>query len=667
MKALISNAAARIIALAAALLIPMLMTGAEAKQVEGSVGRTQESPRVAYFQQGNCPFNTANEAGLEFRCGWVALPEDRAAPGSRTIRIAVAVASRRGFSDGAPTVVVEGGPGQPAIAFWSEHLKARSDHPLLAAGDVVLIDQRGTGFSQGGFCRELQVDANMGLARPRLDAAVTKLRSCIEDARRSGVAVEAYSTWHNAADFRDLRQALRYPQWNLYALSYGTSLAQAIMRRDPNGVRAAVLDSVLPAQPRHWDLYSRGMRAALNRLQAACAADPQCRERFPNLPTRAEAVVRGYADGPLDLAGLDPRAFANGRYRFDGNSAAEAIYTALHARPLFSTLPVMIEALEGRDPETAGAYAEQLFQLPADGYGYGMAVAASCRDGGTANRDETARQRRSEPIFGPALRDGVWGRLCAALALNRPDEAAQPLSSNVPVLVFAGEWDPITPVEFARQIMPGLSRGTLVEVPHTGHLASFSPCAGTIYAAFLRQPERAVDTSCLARIPPPAFVTRWYGTHGGYRLARDAVSGKWFPAIAGLVLAGATCLVAFILLPIAGLLARRRRRVEDGTGSRGLLLAWLGVTVSLVGLGAVVFAISTAAFDAPLLLPVGLPSWSAAGAWGIVLGAILTLAAVVSRRSGGGKARGGRVVVPLTFAAALSLALIIAWNGLLGL
>ena len=73
--------------------------------------------------------------------------------------------------------------------------------------------------------------------------------TCLDEARARGIEVDGYTTWQNALDVRDIRIALGYEQWTLFGVSYGTSLGQSILQVDEDGVRAAILDSVVPATP----------------------------------------------------------------------------------------------------------------------------------------------------------------------------------------------------------------------------------------------------------------------------------------------------------------------------------------------------------------------------------------------------------------------------------
>lgn len=76
-----------------------------------------------------------------------------------------------------------------------------------------------------------------------VDAAV---RACHERLVGDGIDLNGFNTLENVADLIDLRKALKIPEWNLHAASYGTVIAQQLLRGKPEGVRSVLLDSVVP-------------------------------------------------------------------------------------------------------------------------------------------------------------------------------------------------------------------------------------------------------------------------------------------------------------------------------------------------------------------------------------------------------------------------------------
>jgi pimeloyl-ACP methyl ester carboxylesterase len=119
--------------------------------------------------------------------------------------------------------------------------------------DVYGVSQRGTMFSEpaltcaaaDNFAREL-----LGLrfycdATKRAHLAATA--SCHREFTATGADLAAYNSSESAADFADLRRVLGIGAWNVLATSYGSYLAQTLIRDHPEGIRSVVLDSVLPA------------------------------------------------------------------------------------------------------------------------------------------------------------------------------------------------------------------------------------------------------------------------------------------------------------------------------------------------------------------------------------------------------------------------------------
>jgi pimeloyl-ACP methyl ester carboxylesterase len=74
----------------------------------------------------------------------------------------------------------------------------------------------------------------------------------------------------------------------------------------------------------------------------------------------------------------------------------------------------------------------------------------------------------------------------------------QPVTSEIPALILAGEFDPITPPEWGRMTAAHLSNSYYYEFPGNGHwVTSSSRCALAIMLAFLDNPLIPPDATCL--------------------------------------------------------------------------------------------------------------------------------------------------------------------------
>jgi pimeloyl-ACP methyl ester carboxylesterase len=81
-----------------------------------------------------------------------------------------------------------------------------------------------------------------------------------------------------------------------------------------------------------------------------------------------------------------------------------------------------------------------------------------------------------------------------------------PVVSDIPALVFAGEYDPITRPQYGELVASHLSHSSFLEFPGTGHGVLGAGCATDIVTQFLANPTQPVDGSCVTTIPPPAFI-----------------------------------------------------------------------------------------------------------------------------------------------------------------
>ncbi len=249
------------------------------------LGASTVSAQDGTFTPSKCPFDIPAVATTDIECGYLTVPQNRADPSSGTIELAVAILNSRSATPAPdPIFFLEGGPGGTALLgvdVWYEL-------PLLDTRDMILFDQRGTGFSQPNLdcpgIEETQED--------QLDMAIN---ACRQRFINEGVDLNAYTSAESAADANALRTALGYEQVNLLGISYGTRLGLTIMRDYPEMVRAAILDSVYPPNantnyesvPELWGM--------LNGVFDDCTSDAACNAAFPDLRNRFFTAVDGLA------------------------------------------------------------------------------------------------------------------------------------------------------------------------------------------------------------------------------------------------------------------------------------------------------------------------------------------------------------------------------------
>jgi pimeloyl-ACP methyl ester carboxylesterase len=82
----------------------------------------------------------------------------------------------------------------------------------------------------------------------------------------------------------------------------------------------------------------------------------------------------------------------------------------------------------------------------------------------------------------------------------------EPVVSDVPALIFAGQFDPITPSAWGQLAAETLSNSFFYEFPNLGHgVMDSDRCALEIGLQFLDDPTTEPDVCCMDALPGPSF------------------------------------------------------------------------------------------------------------------------------------------------------------------
>jgi pimeloyl-ACP methyl ester carboxylesterase len=531
----------------------------------------------ASFVAAPCPFwSAAKTAQYRVECGRLSVP-DRAG-GQRRWRLQIAVLrslAERRHNDA--IVVIPGGPGEEIVGPAAAQL---AQHPLQDTlrqhRDIVLLDPRGVGYSDPGeLCPTLAgMDVRLDMIRLSHEERTARVRRELAQCRarllQEAVDPAQFNSVAAARDLEHMRRALGYDRLNLIGLSWGTRVALEMMRRFPTSVRSALLYG--PFAPDAWVPNARGLQGVLSleRLLHSCTQDAACRAEFPSLVTEFTA-----------LRGIDPiRLHARGGpIDIDGVFALNALMFALYDSDFLPYIPLAIRELRrGNASFVQAVLASAVGQGSSGGFYY----AAQCYElAPPLERIELARLAGSHawtPEIDRFAPDPAT--VCNSfVGPSRDPTVLQPVWSGVPTLIFVGEFDPTTPPASGRRIAATLSSAHLIVLPARGHDVNVpNPCTAQIRQAFLDNPERAPDTSCVAALPPLRFATDVYVNTGVPRLLVNLVflrDARWIAGIALLVL---SLSLAVMRLP-ARLLGRQRDRRVLALLATGVLWAGAGAAI----------------------------------------------------------------------------------------
>ena len=434
----------------------------------------------------NPPFEASScdpaAAAIGARCGVVHVPEDHARPGGRKIPLHVIVLPATGAQrDGKRAQYdLEGGPGFAATDFLEFY--AGEGAPYRKR-DIVLADMRGTGQSNPLRCaaieeREKQ-QPTLPMYPPELIAECAQKLGAANDLRH-------YSTDAAARDIELIRRTLGYEQFDLNAISYGTTLALRYMADFPNSVHAAVLMGTVPASRTPPRYHASAAQAALDRLIKDCTADSACRAMGDMRANLAKARER--------VTGVS--VMTEGVF-------LEKLRTRFYSPEGRARVPYLLAQAAAGDFRgfTGAAGNDRVF---ADG----LYLAITCNESFARMDIDAAIAAARATSFG-AYRLERQRDACARWPKGTADPRLmrEPVS-GIPVLFIAGELDPVSPADWAQETSGHFPKGKLVRVPHGAHvldgLSGLDTCLDAVAIRFFDTGSPG-DVSCFASMMPPAF------------------------------------------------------------------------------------------------------------------------------------------------------------------
>ncbi len=562
------------------------------------------------FETGPCPFPAgAIPANEHVDCGNLIVPEDRNQPDSPAIRLAVAIVRTHNPAPAPdPILFLADGPGASGL-YWLNYFLTRA-HDLRAGRDIILLDQRGSGYSQPSL-RCFEFDALERAARARqlslaearaLDAQTAA--ACHDRLAAAGVHFSAYTTAASAADIKDLRLALGYLNWNLYGVGYGARLALTVLRDYPAGVRSAVLDAALPPQAAWWDSAAANANRAFSAFFASCARQPACNSAYPNLAVTFADTVDRLNAAPLSVQVADKPGRLS-PVLVTGQSLVAGTAQALtdDRLGLIPYLPLIMAQLDAGNAAVAEGFA-QVLAASTNARASGVWYSVQCHD--EAPFADPAKIQADAGSFVRfreyLLRDSTLA-VCPGWGAGKAGpEENQPVHSDVPTLVLAGEFDPLEPPAWSQLAASTLPHGYYYLLSGVGHGASLLGCGQVLTVQFVENPALAPKPVCDTSGAAPAFVTAAYLNPSIYRLAQGLVLHFDLAQALPFLVCAALFVTALLVWPPAALF---QRRVSRAAGF-ARWLATVTVLLNLLFAAAVVALILVTDAQQPGLLRFGL-------------------------------------------------------------
>jgi pimeloyl-ACP methyl ester carboxylesterase len=436
---------------------------------------------------------------IEGECATVEIAETDA-PGSRRISLSLArIPAVNHKRKGDPLVILAGGPGMGAQLMYTStaaaFARARRDR------DILLLDQRGTGGSAPLNC-EGDLDDPLAGGGTAFDVeSFVKLVDTCRDALAAGHDLRAYTTSRAVRDLDAVRALLGYEALNLYAVSYGTRVAQHYARRHPERVRSMVLDGVVAPGTVLGPRIALDAQLALDGTWKRCAADKDCRDAFGDVGGQTRQLQAALQRQPQRVQIAHPRTGAIESIDFGAQHLAMVLRFGSYQASFAAMLPLVVHlAARGDFRPLATLYLLTTSSL-VEAVAVGMHNSVVCSED-LPRVDAAAVDRKAleATYMGASMFEAIRSS-CEKWPRGEVDaDFHAPLAVTVPTLLLSGTLDPVTPPGDADRVAKSLRNVRHLKLEGAGHGQVDVPCMDRVLAEFFNKADpRALDTSCLER------------------------------------------------------------------------------------------------------------------------------------------------------------------------
>jgi pimeloyl-ACP methyl ester carboxylesterase len=338
-------------------------------------------------------------------------------------------------------------------------------------------------------------------------AELKAVRACRKNCRVEELIFRRIIVQQAPLTSKILRRLLNYQKWNLYGISYSTRLMLTAMRYYPDGIRSVLLDSVLPPSVNYDETSVESVMRSLNLLFNACKMDAECNAAYPNIEAEFYLLVKRLNAKPVFVKVKNLESKTEIKLLLDGKDVVNGVYSALETGYRLGSLPSLISRAEQGDNQALTSLAET--KLETSGFAWGMRYSVWCTE-------EMPFQNRSLiknqiTVAYPKLKGfGIQSNfpvICDIWKVKPTNKIEnEPVKSNIPTLILAGQYDPGTPPEWGKLAAITLTNSRFFELPGMSHIPTFgSCCAQELAVAFFDDPQSSFDSSCVGKMSQIKF------------------------------------------------------------------------------------------------------------------------------------------------------------------
>ncbi|MDA8621046.1 alpha/beta hydrolase [Psychrosphaera sp.] len=438
-------------------------------------------------------------------CGTYSVAENRSKAMSDENKIDLNVVVLPRFkeeSKALPVVFLAGGPGQAATELAGGLNMMLND--VRQQHDIILVDQRGTGKSSPLVCNEEGIDP-LTFDENSLDIEAEVKKCLVELSSRH---LPSYNSIDAIKDIEAVREALGHKKIHVFGGSYGTRAGFTYLQQFPESIETATLDSNAPMQL-VIGFFGKTSERAFDLLVEDCKAHDDCNKAFPTLKQDYLTLTNRLKEGPIVQQIFHPLSGEPVEMVLTFNKVTDTLRSTLYALGSRVLLPYIVNKAASGDYRALAALMTQSDtskRAPGQLYA-GLTMNILCNEDFpraiasdyTNDADNYFNGERGYSALSEYCK--YWPEWSVDPEFNKP------LKTSVPVLLFSGKYDPVTPPAYGEMAMETLENAKHIVIEQGSHVASFRTCLKPIQEFLNTSSLDNLDFDCAEEVRPQLFFT----------------------------------------------------------------------------------------------------------------------------------------------------------------
>lgn len=443
-------------------------------------------------------------------CYLIPVQRDVSNKSTGKFNLAVVMAPALGKTNETPLLYLHGGPGIATLENVPKYLKSKTWDLIRQDRPLVFMDYRGTGSSEPNLCPYIQDSLaavySKNLSPQEMESYKINLyKECRTKLLSGGIDVSSFNSFQLAEDAESIRKALGIDKWNVYGVSFGTTVALNLLRNNGQHINSMILDSPFPPNA-PWVDFVRPFATSFKVLEEKIAGDPAAFSQFPSVRNDFIKGVERLNNVPYKIKINE----AGDTYPFTGNDFAWSIWNALLKPAAIPFVPLALKEVANGNDSILSKWVVAFSDPNAFGkFSELQSKAILCFEGKPKTEADTKASLQTQYPDFASFNIDFEGELCAAWQpVSANKQAFEPVVSDVPVLILSGEYDPVCPPVFGELTAKTLSRSTFINVPAASHaVIHVDDCIRDVATVFLKEPAKKLSLACVSNRPAINFIT----------------------------------------------------------------------------------------------------------------------------------------------------------------